>query len=221
MNEELNQPNENLMQNENKTNPTPEPRTADTTPVSAEASNDAATALPSEVPEAETTAESVEAQAEEDAITALVEELKEVKQLAEEAKDQALRAQAELQNFRRRKERETMERVAQANARLLSELLPIIDDFDRAFDNIPENISSEEAAWVDGFRLIQRKLHTLLDREGVTPIEASGTFDPTVHEAVSVEANEEVASGEIIAEVQRGYKLRDKVLRPSYVRVAQ
>jgi len=150
-----------------------------------------------------------------------VEELKEVKQLAEEAKDQALRAQAELQNFRRRKERETMERVAQANARLLSELLPIIDDFDRAFDNIPENISSEEAAWVDGFRLIQRKLHTLLDREGVTPIEASGTFDPTVHEAVSVEANEEVASGEIIAEVQRGYKLRDKVLRPSYVRVAQ
>lgn len=221
MNEELNQPNENLMQNENKTNPTPEPRTADTTPVSAEASNDAATALPSEAPEAETTAESVETQAEEDAITALVAELKEVKQLAEEAKDQALRAQAELQNFRRRKERETMERVAQANARLLSELLPIIDDFDRAFDNIPENISSEEAAWVDGFRLIQRKLHTLLDREGVTPIEASGTFDPTVHEAVSVEANEEVASGEIIAEVQRGYKLRDKVLRPSYVRVAQ
>lgn len=204
---------EQIQSNETPVPEKPEENETSITPESAQTS--AATITEEQAPI------SAEEESEEDAISALVTELKEVRQLADEAQDQALRAQAELQNFRRRKERETSERVAQANARLLTELLPIIDDFDRAFANIPESISEEEAAWVDGFHLIQRKLHTLLDREGVTPIEATGTFDPTIHEAVAVEASEEVASGEIIAEVQRGYMLRDKVLRPSYVRVAQ
>ncbi len=158
---------------------------------------------------------------EDETLNNLVNELKEARQQADAAKDQALRAQAELQNFRKRKEREAFERVAQANARLLRELLPIIDDFERAFANVPEQVTDEESAWLEGFRLIERKLHTLLEREGVIPIEASGAFDPTVHEAISVEPSDDVPSGEIIAEVQRGYKLNDKVLRPSYVRVAK
>ena len=153
-------------------------------------------------------------------ISSLVAELTEAKKQADAANDQALRAQAELQNFRRRKERESNERITHANARLLTELLPVLDDFELAFNNIPSDINIEDAAWVDGFQLILRKLNTVLEREDVTPIDASGAFDPNWHEAISVEPSEEIASGDIIAEVRRGYKIHDRVLRPSSVRVA-
>jgi len=156
-----------------------------------------------------------------DTIASLIAELTEAKKLADAAQDQALRAQAELQNFRRRKERESNERIAHANARLITELLPVLDDFELAFNNIPDDISAEDAAWADGFQLILRKLQTMLEREDVTAIDATGAFDPNWHEAISVESSEEVASGDIIAEVRRGYKIRDRVLRPSSVRVAQ
>jgi len=161
------------------------------------------------------------ADAVDDTIASLIAELTEAKKQADAEHDQALRAQAELQNFRRRKEREGRERIAYANARLLTELLPVLDDFELAFDNIPSDINIEDSAWVDGFQLILRKLQTVLEREDVTTIDASGTFDPNWHEAISVEASEEVASGDIIAEVRRGYKIHDRVLRPSSVRVAQ
>jgi molecular chaperone GrpE len=154
-------------------------------------------------------------------ISKLIAELAEAKKQADTAQDQTLRAQAELQNFRRRKERETGERIAQGNARLLREVLPVIDDFERAFDNVPADISVEDTAWVEGFQLILRKLQMMLEREGVTPIDATEEFDPNWHEAISVEPNDEVAGGHIIAEVQKGYKLNEKILRPSYVRVAQ
>ena len=154
-------------------------------------------------------------------ISNLIAELAKAKKQADLAQDQALRAQAELQNFRRRKEREAGERIAQGNAKLLREVLPAIDDFERAFDNIPNDISAENTAWADGFQLILRKLQMVLEREGVTGIDATGEFDPNWHEAISVEANDEIASDHIIAEVQKGYKLNDKILRPSYVRVAQ
>ncbi|NOX61284.1 MAG: nucleotide exchange factor GrpE [Chloroflexi bacterium] len=178
--------------------------------------------------EAETTAAQVEdavdettESAEEQIIATLTAELAEARRQADEALDRALRAQAELQNFRRRKERETEERVAHANARILGEILLVIDDFERAFDNVPDDLQGEEAAWVEGFRLILRKLQALLEREGVTAIDASGEFDPNLHEAVSLEPSDEVESGNIIGEVRRGYLLRDRVLRPSAVRVAQ
>ncbi len=152
-------------------------------------------------------------------INKLVQELADARRAADEARDQLLRAQADLQNFRKRKERETEERVALANARLLLELLPVVDDFERAFASLP----TEEAdnAWVKGFELIWRKLQAVLEREGVTPIPATGPFDPALHEAVSYEPDTNVPPGEIIAEVRRGYRLHDRVLRPSQVRVAQ
>lgn len=182
-----------------------------------------------DAPAAESAAEATEgdeeakatAEEENETIKALVNELKEARQAADEARDHALRAQAELQNYRRRKDRETNERIAQANAALILELLPVIDDFERAFDNVPEGLNPEEAAWVEGFSLILRKLQAVLERQGVTPIEATGPFDPNLHEAISMEPSDEVKSGEIIAEVRKGYKLNDKVLRPSFVRVAQ
>jgi molecular chaperone GrpE len=170
----------------------------------------------------ETTAQIPDAEeAVDDTLASLIAELAEAKKQADAAQDQALRAQAELQNFRRRKERESYERILHANTRLLIELLPVLDDFELAFGNIPDDISAEDAAWVDGFQLILRKLQTVLEREDVTAIDATGAFDPNWHEAISVEPSEEVASGDIIAEVRRGYQIHDRVLRPSSVRVAQ
>lgn len=157
-------------------------------------------------------------QAEDEIITNLVAELAEAKKAADSARDQLLRAQADLQNFRKRKERETEERVANANARLLLELLPVLDDFERAFASVPTG--ETEAAWVKGFELILRKLQTVVEREGVNPIAAAGPFDPNLHEAISIETSDTVASGEIIAEIRRGYRLNDRILRPSQVRVA-
>jgi len=189
----------------------PEPTVVEQTEGDSQETTESATGKP--VPEAK---EEVD-----ETITNLIAELAEAKKQADLAQDQALRAQAELQNFRRRKEREAGERITQGNARLLREVLPAIDDFERAFDNIPDDISAENTAWADGFQLILRKLQMVLEREGVTGIDATGEFDPNWHEAISVEANDEIASGHIIAEVQKGYKLNDKILRPSYVRVAQ
>lgn len=159
-------------------------------------------------------------EAEDEVLTALVVELTEAKRTADEANDRALRAQAELANFRRRKERETEERVTAANGRLLKELLPVVDDFELAFAAIPETGEGEANAWAKGFELILRKFQSILEREGITPISATGAFDPNVHEAISVEPSDTVPSGEIIAEVRRGYRLNDKILRPSFVRVA-
>ena len=159
--------------------------------------------------------------AEDETITRLITELTEARKAADEAQDRALRAQSELQNFRRRKERETSERIEQANVRLLRELLPVVDDFERAFANVPVGLVVEEQSWVYGFGLILRKLQILLEREGVTIIPAAGAFDPTLHEAISSEPHDAIPSGDIIAEVERGYRLHDKILRPSRVRVAQ
>ncbi len=156
--------------------------------------------------------------ADDEIIASLVAEVTEAKKAADAARDQLLRAQADLQNFRKRKERESEERVAQANARLLLELLPVVDDFERAFASVPTG--ETEAAWVKGFELILRKLQMVVEREGVTAIPAVGPFDPNLHEAISIEANHAVASGEIIAEIRRGYRLNDRILRPSQVRVA-
>ena len=214
------------MPNQDDNNTEPQPKTS---APEVEATEPAAEPEPTVVEQTESesqeTTEPAAAQSAEEeideAISTLIAELADAKKQADTAQDQALRAQAELQNFRRRKERETGERIAQGNARLLREVLPAIDDFERAFDNIPEDISTENAAWADGFHLILRKLQMVLEREGVTGIDATEEFDPNWHEAISVEANDEVASGHIIAEVQKGYKLNDKILRPSFVRVAQ
>ncbi|MCP4168589.1 MAG: nucleotide exchange factor GrpE [Chloroflexi bacterium] len=218
----------NTPEKNNTLNEREEPAMSDAPETVSEATDNEQPALSPEEPNALESDEAVKPEAESDVeetedetLSTLIAELKQAKQAADEAGDQALRAQAELQNFRRRKERESSERIAQANARLILEMLPVVDDFTRAFDNIPESIGEEEGDWVDGFRLILRKLETVLEREGVTAIDATGEFDPNIHEAISMEPNDGVESGHVIAEVQRGYMLKEKVLRPSYVRVAQ
>ena len=128
------------------------------------------------------------------------------------------RAAADFSNYKRRTEDERKAVNLMANAVLLSRLLEVIDDFDRALESVPEDIHE---GWLDGIRLVERKLQALLEAEGVTPIEAVGQpFDPNLHEAVVHEETTEHPDNTVIGEVQRGYLLHERVLRPSLVRVA-
>jgi len=138
---------------------------------------------------------------------------------AAEYKDQWLRATADYKNFKRRSDAERAELIRSAGAGLLIKLLPVVDDFDRAITNIPAEIA--ESAWWGGTQLIAQKLRTLLESEGVKTIAALGeNFDPNVHEAVLYE-DAEGQDGKVIAELQRGYKLNERVLRPAMVKVGR
>ncbi len=139
---------------------------------------------------------------------------------AAEYLDNWRRALADMSNARKRMAREQAELQATASARVLARLLPVIDDMDRAFDALPPEQANQE--WVSGFRLIQRKLQSILESEGATPIVTEGQkFDPELHHAVSHEEQAGLNEGDIISEVGRGYKLGDRVLRPALVRVAK
>ncbi|HRJ41092.1 MAG: nucleotide exchange factor GrpE [Caldilineaceae bacterium] len=172
------------------------------------------------VEEADSTAEVVIESAEE-TIARLEGELAAAQAQANEAIDRMQRTAAEFQNTRKRQERLLQESLERATQRLLTALLPVQDDFSLAFQNLPGGLSQEDTAWVDGFKRIRDKLGTILNDEGVTEIEATGPFDPNRHEAVTNEPNDEVESGHIIATLRTGYLLKERVLRPALVRVAQ
>lgn len=131
--------------------------------------------------------------------------------------DQARRARAELQNYRRRAETEMEQARRRAGERILSRLLPVADDFHRALSSVPENELNNP--WVQGILLIERKLWSILETEGVQPIEAVGRdFDPSLHEAVSMDSG---GGNQVVEEYQRGYTLHDRVIRPAMVKVGQ
>lgn len=123
------------------------------------------------------------------------------------------RAEADLQNFKRRSEQERDESRKFAHASLIINILPIVDDFERAFSSLDSHLAG--LSWFDGIYLIYRKLSQLLENAGVRPIQAEGQqFDPRYHEAVAHVDGEE---GKVLSEVQRGYTLHDRVLRPAMV----
>ena len=127
------------------------------------------------------------------------------------------RAEADLQNFKRRAEQERSESSRYAGASLMINLLPIVDDFERAFQSLDAHIAG--MTWFDGVHMIYRKLMALLESAGVKPIKTEGeTFDPKFHEAVAHAEGEE---NKVISEVQRGYMLHDRVLRPAMVVVGK
>ena len=129
------------------------------------------------------------------------------------------RARAELSNARKRFQREQQQAYANAKADLLVRLLPVIDDFERAFETLPDDLSSH--TWIEGIELVQHKALGLLEQEGVAPIDAAGhEFDPFRHQAVTHEPSDEVPEGHVIAEMQRGYTVGDRILRPCMVRVS-
>ena len=160
------------------------------------------------------------AESEAPAVAELQEQLALAQAQASEYLDQARRATADLSNARKRMQREMDEVRASASERLLERLLPVVDDVERAFVNVPTDQSDSD--WVNGFRMIQRKLWSLLETEGVTTVPAAGlSFDPGIHYAITHEGAEGYEAGQIIAEVAPGYRLNDKVLRPAMVRVAK
>lgn len=121
------------------------------------------------------------------------------------------RAEADFSNYKRRAEQERSELGNSANAALILSLLPVLDDLERAFALPPPK--SAGSTWFEGMSLIQRKLQSVLEAQGLVEIEAVGeVFDPSLHEAVAHHEGEE---GVVIGEVQKGYKLGDRVLRPT------
>jgi molecular chaperone GrpE len=154
-----------------------------------------------------------------DEVVVLRQELEKARVQEAEYLDGWQRARAELSNARKRFQREQEQAYGNAKADVLARLLPIVDDFGRAFETLPDNLSS--LTWTEGLRLIQHKFQVLLEQEGVVPIEAAGQeFDPFLHQAVTHEESEEVPAGHVIGELQKGYRLGDRVLRPSVVRVS-
>jgi molecular chaperone GrpE len=153
-----------------------------------------------------------------DKLEELQRDLEETRERSEENLRNWQRAAADFSNYKRRTEEER-ELVAQfANALLIGKLLAVLDDFDRALENVPPDVHE---GWVDGVRLVERKLRGVLEAEGVTPIEAVGQpFDPNIHEAVVHEETADHPDNQVIGELQRGYRLHDRVLRPALVRVA-
>jgi molecular chaperone GrpE len=130
------------------------------------------------------------------------------------------RSAADFANYRRRTEQERDAMLGLANELLLAKLLAIVDDFDRAIANMPADL--RDVGWVGGIAAIDRKLRLLLDSEGLTPIEALGKqFDPHEHEAIAQEERPGVPEGTVVAELQKGYRIRDRVLRPAMVAVAR
>jgi len=130
------------------------------------------------------------------------------------------RERAEFQNFKRRTNEERAREFGLAAEDLIRKVLTVADDFDRAIEARPESIA--EDAWFEGISAIDRKLRTLLDSEGVTTIDATPgrPFDPREHEAIANVTGTDRPDGEIVEEIRRGYRLRDRVIRPALVAVA-
>lgn len=134
-----------------------------------------------------------------------------------EYRDSWMRSQAEFQNYKKRLERDNELTYVSMKGDIIKKVLPALDDLERALQNRPAN-----DPWASGIELIARKLQNVVESEGIKRIEAEGQeFDPNFHEAISHEPADGVKSGFVIAVVQNGYMLGDRVIRPALVRVAQ
>jgi molecular chaperone GrpE len=150
-----------------------------------------------------------------------LQEEEQVEEVAEEAPatdDRLLRLAADFDNYKKRAAREREEYVTRANERLLKELLPILDDLERALKSAEEH---EEAQLEEGVRLVHRSLASLLQRNGVEEIATEGKFDPHVHEALLAQPAEDHEHGDVLDVIQKGYKLGDLVVRPARVIIAE
>ena len=146
-------------------------------------------------------------------VEALKQALAEEKARAETSLAGWQRAQADFINYKRRTEQEKEEIGKFANSMLVINLLPVLDDLERALDSISDELA--ELGWVDGIRLIERKLRGILEAQGLSPIKALGEpFDPNLHEAAMQGKGKE---GMVVEELQKGYKFQDRVIRPARV----
>jgi len=130
----------------------------------------------------------------------------------------AQRVQADFENYRKRAVRDQERLVAHAHERLVRELLPILDDLERALEAGEQH---EEAKLVDGVKLVEQALRSALAKEGLVEIETDGAFDPHVHEALLTQPSTDAEPGSVLEVVQRGYRVGDRVVRPARVIVAE
>jgi len=194
-------------------------------PRSSEPAKTEAADKPEEPPEHEQTADEAASQATREgpeAIdpVALQNELAEAKKQSEYHLDQWKRTAANLQNYRKHVEKERADLVNSAKASVIVQVLPVLDDLERAFVTIPFELS--RLTWTEGLALIDRKLRLILEKEGLEEIEALGElFDPSLHQALLEEETEQYPDGHVMAILQKGYKVDERVLRPALVKIAR
>jgi molecular chaperone GrpE len=153
-----------------------------------------------------------------DSAPALADEIVELRKERDGLHDRLLRQAAEFDNFRKRVERERKDTAQYAAIDFVQDLLPVVDDFERALQIDAPGAES----YRQGLQIIHRALMDMLRKRGVTPIEAVGTrFDPQVHQAVSYEEAPNTTDGEVLEEFRRGYRLGERLVRPAMVKVAK
>ena len=136
-----------------------------------------------------------------------------------EAKDRRLRLAADFDNFKKRTRQEQLDTIQHASADLIARLLPALDDLHKALDHKPDGV---DEGWVKGLELSVRKLDEALGAHGLEPIQAVGAqFDPKLHEAIGYEESAEHPEDTVTSELRRGYRIRDRVVRPALVKVAR
>jgi molecular chaperone GrpE len=145
-----------------------------------------------------------------------VTELEALRNENEELIDTLQHLQADFDNYRKRAARDQESLVSRAGERIVKELLPVLDDLERALEAAEQH---EEAKLEEGVKLVHRQLEQLLEREGLAPVETDGKFDPHVHEALLTQPSS-ADEGSVIEVLQKGYRLGDRVLRPARVVVA-
>lgn len=139
----------------------------------------------------------------------------------EEVKNKLLFARADFENFKKRISKEKQEWIASGQSQILIELLPLVDDFDRALEEQRKQTTTHHDAWLKGYELMYASLHKLLEKHHVREIKEVLVFDPTIHEAVMQVDSPDHASGTIVQVLQKGYLFNDVVLRPAKVSVAK
>lgn len=148
--------------------------------------------------------------------------IQELEKQLEEAVNASLIAKADLVNYRKRKDEEISKMLKYANEDLIKEMLPIIDTFERAIEMDDENLEDEVSKFLSGFKMMYCNLITILESYGVKAIDGNNKpFDPTYHQAVMTEKRENVESGMVLEVLQKGYLLKDKIIRPAMVKVSE
>ncbi|WP_053219117.1 nucleotide exchange factor GrpE [Virgibacillus senegalensis] len=147
-------------------------------------------------------------------------EIEALKKEKDEVYQRLLRIQAEYDNFRKRTQKEKEADLKYKSQTLVTELLPVVDNFERALDTVPDDETA--AGFVDGIKMVYRQLKDALEKEGVEEIKTEGeVFDPTVHQAVMQVEDDQYESNVVVQELQKGYLLKDRVIRPAMVKVNQ
>ena len=171
-------------------------------------------------PDAKVDNEAAETPQEEVSVEQLQQQLAEEQKKAAANYDNFVRARADYENLKRRTETERIKLNSEIREKVLVKILPVVDDFERALQSVPENLKGE--AWLNGISLIEKKLKAFLDQENVSEIPAEGQdFDPRYHDAVHRDEESTGDKDVVQAVYQKGYKLGDKVIRPAVVKVGR